>query len=155
MEWLADRKPPESLLDPGTPDWLFHLDRGPVCAAMRRVCEAGNRFYLIDIELNGGTRGGPRVQLDDDGVLRNTQATTEPAEAAAARVANLEIEPHLHRTIDPQSALDDLREGRSKFDALLHDEPTRSGCWPANRALLDFVIDHFTAYAGASEHAPV
>lgn len=143
MEWLVDRRAPESLLDPDTPDWLFDLDGGVVRAAKRRSYDDDHVSYIVEIELNGGTTGCIQARLDEHGTLCNAWVMADHIEAAAKLIRAVDSDPRSYRTVKPATALGALRGGRAKFDALPEFRPSPFNPWPANRALLDFVLDHF------------
>lgn len=143
MEWLAERRAPESLLDPDTPDWLFDLDCGVARAAKRRTYDDDHVSYIIEVELNGGTTGCLQARLDEHGTLCNAWVIAEPIDYAARLIRAVDADPRPYRTIKPATALRELQRGRAKSGASPEFVSSRFNPWPANRALLDFVLDHF------------
>ena len=143
MEWFVERRAPESLLDPDTPDWLFDLDGGVVRAAKRRSYDDDHVSYIVEVEFNGGAAGCIQARLDENGALCNAWVMSERIDAAAKLIRAVDSNRRAYRTIKPETALRALREGRASFDALPEFCPSPFNPWPANRALLDFVLDCF------------
>jgi hypothetical protein len=143
MGWLVDRRPPEALLDPDTPPWLFDVNDGVIRAAKRRV-DDDSTSYLLELKLPGGPVGSLQVRVDTaSGAITNYYVAGEPMAALVKLIRSVEPEGFgIYRKIATATAYETVLDASVEFDV----EPIRSSPgnpWPHNRALLDFVLDEF------------
>ena len=109
---------------------------------MRQPEPGGTTSYLLELEVAGDHLGTIQVRVDEHGANCNAFVLEDDLRSAAQLLRGLD-RGLPYRTIKPATALPELRAARAVFDAGSPFEPERFNPWPANRALLDFVLDHF------------
>ena len=160
MGWLIDREPPDSLMDPDTPAWLFGVGDGCIRAA-RSKAGITHTTYLIELKLASGPVASAHIDIDNhSNQIVHYGLVAKPISQLVRHLRASEASTKAaFRSTPPRTATDALRKARLAFDtpannnvsqASLRTEPTEShnpllnNPWPHNRALLDFILDEFT-----------
>lgn len=146
IDWLATQTAPESLLDPDTPKWLLDLDLGTIRAARYRH-EGPNTRYLIEVKLPHGPVGTFVLTVDAAGRLSSAGCHGGPINKRLELKLLATDEFGQFRPLSPTIAQRTLQSASDEFD-IAPSEEGLSGAWPANRPLIDFVLDRFSAVAG-------
>lgn len=121
------------------PGWLHRLNRANISQARRRRSDEGDA-YLIAIEVDGDEIGLASIFVRPDGRIDSFFGVPDQLHTFIQLTKTLQREHFTpYRKIALSTAKQALLEGRSRSDK--NSPPSGPGAWPANRPLLDLIVD--------------